>query len=225
MDFVQSVHAKAILDCSEEYKLLGGLASDLAGGKDILHRLSDVAIKLVGKNHAFLLDPPVHWTIAANRVIGNVDFFWRLGDAVKKEKKISPHKALKKRRLEFVIRTQLEELSKKRSLLPPRKLKTLCDRERLWKGDQSSDASFRKWLTRNRTYIRKGIGGVVDVFEDTKGKLFLVHQRTVGSPPLLSPQRKQEWLEASVRVALKKIQPFLKALPSNRPSKKEAVKK
>lgn len=224
MNFIQLIHAEAIHDFRKEYESLVSLASSLVADKTALHKLSSSVVKLVGKSHAFLLDPIVQWTIAANRIAGEADFFWNLGEAVKKrQRRITPHGSLERKRLELIIDTQRRQLIEEKPLLRPRELRRLCQDKQLWKGDQSKNASFRKWLQRNQKYIKDALNAPVDYFEagspGGNSRLVSMSQKKVGSPSL-SPEREQEFLRASLQVSLDQIGPFLSALRSHTLAKK-----
>ena len=81
-------------------------------------------------------------------------------------------------------------------------MRKLCEESGLWKGDQYSNESFRKWLARNKHIISSAFGGI-HIYEFTEeGKESVLHkieQRKIKSLKILPPQSEIDFLKADLR--------------------------
>jgi len=213
MIFAQILLYDSIKDHHQEFKELYKLAETISKSEGSLDVLARKVNNLVKKDNIFLLDPLVRWVIAAECLSGDEEFFRGLGEAVKKRKgKTTPHGALELKRLKLVINAIMDAQMAQR-IITPRELRKLCEKAGLWKGDQYSNESFRKWLARNKHIIRSAFGPI-EIYEfPEKGKESVLHkieQRKIKSLKILPPQYEIDFLQADLRVLLNSLPPSYK---------------
>ena len=212
MNFVHVLLLDSIRDHHQEFKELYKLAETISKSEGSFDVLARKVNKLVEKDNIFLLDPLVKWVIAAQCLSGGENFFKGLGEAVKKRKgKTTPHGSLELKRLKLVVNAIMDARMAGRKIAP-RELRKLCEKAGLWKGDQYSNESFRKWLARNKQIIYAFER--IDIFEFTEeGKESVLHkieQRKIKSLKILPPQYEIDFLQADLISLLNSLPPSYK---------------